>query len=69
MTAKEMFEKLGYLYKQDEKGIYIVKFENARDINTNLIFNLKGKYVTMNQLYIDKEQFKAIQKQIEELRW
>ena len=75
MSAKEMFEKLGY--KQVDKSIYLIeycKFVPATDEN-----NLSGydwenhiKFGNLN-VYSDKfvniELLQAINKQVEELGW
>ena len=71
MTAKEMFEALGY-----KKSIYDDPFPHiewyASGLGT-IEFNLSTKtfctYERMEALDIDMQTFKAIKKQLEELRW
>ena len=72
MTAKEMFEKLGYKYTTHNlfglvKNIFIYD-ENHKfatfwfGTNNNTLFGCNKDVVTI-------DEFKAIQKQIEELHW
>jgi len=81
MTAKEMFEKLGYFY--DKKGDKIVIFEtwyngfSELHHNEILRFEKKSKWhlVPKGDLLltikdeVDLNLFKAINKQVEELGW
>lgn len=81
MTAKEMFEKLGYFY--DKKGDKIVIFEtwyngfSELHHNEILRFEKKNKWCLVPKeklsLIINNEininLFKAINKQVEELGW
>lgn len=79
MTAKEMFEKLGYEYKF-VKGdccedtiqyfnLYRTKIGNY-PILPNIQFNLIGKCIVINDVkFICIELLQAINKQIEELGW
>lgn len=81
MTAKEMFEKLGYEYhqydseeiiciKQDrqwrEKGRILLSFDLP---NKTIEFGFKGKISGNLPVFIDILELQAINKQIEELGW
>lgn len=70
MTAKEMFEELGYTYKIDEIGLIdCIKVENSAC--HHIAFGVKDFWATENYrpMDIDMPTFKAIQKQLEELNW
>ena len=73
MTAREMFENLGYEYYESENSIrYLANYDmpgEREEISflkySHRIFtqyNFEGKDITM-------DEFKAIQKQMEELGW
>lgn len=81
MTAREMFEELGYTFNQDNVNPQITyKIKYFVSDTTYIYFNLQNKEVTK---YTDSDspfeapkveeitfnEFKAIQKQIEELGW
>lgn len=77
MSAKEMFEELGYkqieysnsyivynkFLKQEER--YIIEFHN----NDTTFSKYKNRCGNIRDLFINLQEFKAIQKQIEELGW
>ena len=74
MSAKEMFEKLGYEQRFDCMGLYYYKFSPATDSK-----NLSGRdwenkirfydrYVYSDK-YISIQLLQAINKQVEELGW
>ena len=78
MSAKEMFEKLGYenlMNRSDDD--FLTYYKNEEDDDTgciySIIFNKKTKQVakTINNYfnYIDLQELQAINKQIEELGW
>ena len=78
MTAKEMFEELGYEIELDNKMelVYIREFnhDGYDDVETNKIIFDKIHYLVSctNQGYyipISFIELKAINKQIEELGW
>lgn len=75
MTAKEMFRKLGYRYKEPTFKVHENSFFYYEDtFKCNLIvFYLKEKEVMTSHNYkemdIDMPTFKAIHKQLEELQW
>lgn len=71
MSAKEMFEKLGYtLKKYDDELFYYELVKDAADefCEVGIIFALKNKKVfSYNPVSI--QELQAINKQIEELGW
>ena len=74
MTAKEMFEKLGY--KQDKQKTHIVYYKFLKlNRELQIEFNFKFKSVEkrkvpgINSEPINFKELKAINKQIEELGW
>lgn len=83
MSAKEMFEELGYEYKYiDNKSINFedVILYNHKELELAVQFNLFSKmvvYQTKNNMkeydkiaiFMTKEFIKAINKQVEELGW
>lgn len=75
MTAKEMFRKLGYRYKEPTLKVHGDSHFYYEDIfKCNLIiFYLKEKKFMTSHNYkemdIDMPTFKAIHKQLEELGW
>ena len=73
MTAREMFEELGYKCVVD---LHTIRYFKKRDDNAHhlgIIFNLKYAsfcaYDAWNTMDIDMPTFKAITKQLEELGW
>ena len=75
MTAKEMFRKLGYKYKEPILKVYGDRYFYYEDIFKEklIIFYLKEKEVMTShnhrEMDIDMPTFKAIRKQLEELGW
>ena len=74
MTAKEMFEELGYKV-EDEKYVVIIK-KNMNDWSVpelweDIIFFVKLHKVVefVDKITINAKTVKAINKQIEELGW
>lgn len=72
MTAKEMFEKLGYKYKNYDGYICYEKETN----NTTHFIGFDNRTHTFTKyqmsdrfLSITSKELKAINKQVEELRW
>lgn len=65
MTAKEMFEELGFEYGvNDINQIYAINDEEGTDLwflNDKKVFEYNG--------YINVDLLKAINKQVEELGW
>ena len=71
MTAKEMFEKLGFEYKKSDFSITYYKEFRDYDDETYILdidFRLFEKKIS-NDFSIDMDLLKAINKQIEELGW
>lgn len=77
MTAKEMFEKLGYkLIKQKKQWEHLIvyeKYDKRFDETETITFNTSGR-VIMKELNdeggcIFIKELKAINKQVEELGW
>lgn len=70
MSAKEMFEKLGYRLIQDDVNWLIYDFENKFKI---MFYKPQQdfKIECQNSIYntIDMDELQAINKQIEELGW
>lgn len=73
MTAKEMFEKLGYKRKIQDNVIYYFKEVNVPKkyghiliYHINFILKDKSLFTSKN---LDHKELQAINKQIEELRW
>ena len=75
MSAKEMFEKLGY--KETENDIYFLKYykicklHHDKEIKFHKLdktFCVKDDYGTLYR-WIDLEELQAINKQVEELGW
>lgn len=75
MTAKEMFEKLGYEQHESRYEI-IYNMGNLKYIDDYryISFNKENKTIEVGdnstgEFYLQLEELKAINKQIEELRW
>jgi len=75
MSAKEIFEKLGYVIREDDNQdlVYIKTFQNKPDYFLVFYKNTKDfekyKNKTNISLCINIEELQAINKQIEELGW
>lgn len=77
MSAKEMFEELGYVYSKDEEGIYYLKYfiETNCYMKIEFIFELKDIFIYLennaSNVYtsICLQELRAINKQVEELGW
>lgn len=76
MSAKEMFEELGYKYKECkyQGEIESISYITEYKYDTKVRFELRDKtYITYCEEdsagYVDTDLYKAINKQIEELRW
>ena len=73
MSAKEMFEKLGYKQKNIDNVIYYFKeihipnrFGGSMFYHINFILKDKEIFISKN---LKKEELQAINKQVEELGW
>jgi len=82
MTAREMFEKLGYKYHRTPQGIvchksYSVSYPCDEIIIYNNDFDFNNKEIRKTRIYLEKrtyinitlEELQAINKQVEELGW
>ena len=80
MSAKELFEKLGYKYGKYTEEIICTKEDRQwREVGEITIdFDLQGKTIELGfngrisdslPLFITLEELQAINKQIEELHW
>lgn len=77
MTAKEMFEEMGYRIwgKTDSNLKYAKKIDIEVeqyidiDLKSKMFCKYKKRISECRELFITLEEFKAIQKQIEELGW
>lgn len=71
MTAKEMFEELGYEYSvllSDNGRIYYEYKHNNNQPSNFIIFDLNYMSIS-NDCDITLEELQAINKQVEELSW
>lgn len=72
MSAKEMFEELGYevkYYIDKSQLIFIGYTTEDKDVmDCEILFNTKVKVFLFHN-WIDEKIYKAINKQIEELGW
>lgn len=69
MTAKEMFEKLGYIRQVCNDGIW---YDNSDGENEGdaINFNIRGHIQLIGDFEIvELDLLKAINKQVEELGW
>jgi len=77
MTAKEMFEKLGYEFKKELDGFKSVIVYSKTSVSVNCFIRFYSKMFecsaeTENKilpLHIYKDELKAINRQCEELGW
>ena len=74
MTAKEMFEELGYTMSSNDWSIdYWANSKKSFFIYKRICFDLVNKEFIAESdydaMHIDMPTFKAIQKQLEELGW
>ena len=73
MTAREMFEELGYQRNEEkEKIIYLIETKGSFYYQ-EIIFNLVQKVIVIDgnflEVAIESDLLKAINKQAEELGW
>jgi hypothetical protein len=75
MSAKKMFEKLGYEYKEDD---YFITYENDKLVKYVVLFSKEYMCVEITPtcngnihtfVRISEKLLQAINKQIEELGW
>ena len=74
MTAREMFEELGYVFEINDNFIeYYKNSKRSFFVYKHVCFDLVGKSYSASCNYenmeIDMPTFKAIYKQLEELGW
>ena len=73
MSAREMFEKLGYeFFERNDHKKYIRYTNNYHTITFSKeykTFSLRPEELLEHQLVVNIDLFKAIQKQIKELGW
>ena len=74
MTAKEMFEELGYEQTITQYYIKYYSEENSKySCWTKIVFNLDEETIYADDTYegmnIDMQTFKAIHQQLKELGW
>ena len=74
MTAKEMFEELGYELKNNDKNEWYYQKGNEYFDTKVIYFDEEDKTLKCHDggcgnVPIDVEELKAIQKQVEELGW
>ena len=75
MTAKEMFEKLGYELIQDDMNWIVYTINKGKWFQFDISFFKQDKSVHLNTREttfchsFDMNELKAINKQIEELGW
>lgn len=71
MTAKEMFEKIGYEHHQYSDCIEC-EYNTTYSLHHKIGFDIEGKNYSIefvNEIIINKDLNKAIQRQIQELGW
>lgn len=73
MTAREMFESLGYKYGEESDERYNYKAIKYYDTNTEFVFSINAREFAVSYCkepkYTTVDEFKAILKQMEELGW
>lgn len=78
MTAKEMFEKLGFIQGYENKAVISYRLFCKYELMAEITFLIPDKryFITRNKEYYDNslivfepEIHKAIHKQLEELGW
>ena len=78
MTAKEMFEKLGYkkvsdipiCYRFDDGGyINLIEFIDTKQEIMFTEYEEYNENKPQGSFFLNKSELKAINKQVEELRW
>lgn len=68
MTAKEMFEELGYNQVLYQNGNQISYEKDDEEINY-FVFNKKEEKIGIGLYFLTPKHLKAIYKQMEELGW
>ena len=71
MSAKEMFENLGYEYKIKKTRITAKLYDRDEMLSISIIFHTITKRIDIDCLSedLDMNELQAINKQVEELGW
>lgn len=70
MTAKEMFEKLGYEYEESYDKKLIDYYKKYKGLDLEILFNKDAQKFSMTYVVeVNIELLQAINKQVEELGW
>lgn len=75
MSAREMFEKLGYrdYHKMDKEIVYNYSWNEEPEEYRYIGFNSETKQIELSDwrgdFYLKRKELQAINKQIEELGW
>lgn len=73
LTAREMFESLGYKYGEESDERYNYKVIKYYEANTEFVFSINAREFAVSYCeepkYITVDEFKAIQQQMKELGW
>lgn len=73
MSAREMFESLGYKNGEESDERYNYKVIKYYDTNTEFVFSINAREFAVSYCeepkYITVDEFKAIQQQLKELHW
>lgn len=71
MNAKEMFEKLGYKYNKNRNRNRMIEY--CKEDSTSVLFWINERKFSVSEYCEPKDitvdEFKAVQKQMEELGW
>lgn len=73
ISAREMFESLGYKYGEESDERYNYKVIKYYDTNTEFVFSINAREFAVGYCeepkYITVDEFKAIEQQMKELGW
>lgn len=73
ITAREMFESLGYKYGEESDERYNYKVIKYYDTNTKFVFSINAREFAVSYCeepkYTTVDEFKAIHQQLKELGW
>lgn len=71
MTARQMFEKLGYKYNKNRNRNRMIEY--CKEDSTSVLFWINERKFSVSEYCEPKDitvdEFKAVQKQMEELGW
>lgn len=68
MSAKEMFEELGYEVREETSSIDTIKCYFNRDVPHHIYFD-NDRTIDVGDIIISLDLLQAINKQVEELGW